>query len=137
MFNRNNILCIDYGTKHIGLAICYKNTTFSMPFATITNNNNVFNELLSIIKDESIDLLIVGFPKTLNNYISERHELVNSFLNELKTHVNLEIVLVDESYSTIESFNAQKEFGIKSSKIKKIKDQNSAVIILNRYLQSI
>lgn len=136
MINKNNILAIDFGTKLIGLAICYKDTSFSVPYATLENKSNVYSELKRIVEEELIDLIVVGFPKTENNYVSERHKLINDFINHLKQFTKIKIQLVDESYSTIESFNSQKEFGIKSSKIKKTKDQNSAIVILNRYLQS-
>ena len=106
----------------------------------ISTRSKVFQKLdidldeLSV--SELIDLIVVGFPKTENNYVSERHKLINDFTNHLKQFTKIKIELVDESYSTIESFNSQKEFGIKSSKIKKTKDQNSAIVILNRYLQN-
>ena len=56
MINKNNILAIDFGTKLIGLAICYKDTSFSVPYATLENKSNVYSELKRIVEEELIDL---------------------------------------------------------------------------------
>lgn len=134
--NDKNILAIDYGTKRIGFAICYQQTSFSIPYITLENNDSVFIKIKKIVDDEFIDLIVLGFPKTINDYISERHQLINAFLKDLKDNIGIEIILVDESYSSVESVSLQKEFNIKSKSIKKTKDQNSATIILDRYLNN-
>lgn len=134
MINNLNILGIDYGTKNIGIAICYKQTTFSVPYTTLNNDHNVFKNIKEIIEDEFIDIIVLGFPKTSNNYVSERHQLILNFKNELSNITKLKIVLVDESYTSFDNHDIQKKLGIKNSKIKKTKDQNAAKLIIDKYL---
>lgn len=132
------ILGIDFGTKLIGIAITDNDNKFSIPYVVEKNDFNFIKKLKEIIDDENIGLIVLGYPKTDNNYISQRHQLIKDFLELLKNNFeNIEIVLQDESYTTINATQIQKDFGIKNSKIKKTKDMNSAALILDLYLLNI
>lgn len=132
------ILGIDFGTKLIGIAITDNDNKFSIPYVVEKNDFNFIKKLKEIIDDENIGLIVLGYPKTMNNYISQRHQLIKEFLELLKNNFeNIEIVLQDESYTTINATQIQKDFGIKNSKIKKTKDMNSAALILDLYLLNI
>lgn len=132
------ILGIDFGTKLIGIAITDINNTFSIPYVVEKNDLNFIKKLKEIISDENIGLIVLGFPKTQNNYVSERHKLINDFYKLIKDNFKeINIVLHDESYTTLNATMIQKDFGIKNSKIKKTKDMNSAALILESYLLNI
>lgn len=130
------ILSIDYGTKNIGIAITDNNNQFALPLVVLENNNLFIKKLQEIINDENIGTIVLGFPKTYNNLVSQRHEIINDFYKTLKeTFHYLEIVLFDESYTTQMSLNIQKESGLKNKHIKKSKDMVSAAFILESYLK--
>lgn len=132
------ILGIDFGTKLIGIAITDDKNKFSIPYLVEKNDIYFINKLKEIINDENIGLIVLGYPKTENNYISERHKLINDFFSLLKKNfININIVLQDESYTTINAMKIQKDFGMKNSKIKKTKDMNSAALILDQYLYNV
>lgn len=135
----NKILCIDFGTKIIGFAITDNERKFALPFCEIPNNQNKFNKILEFIESENIGLIIVGYPKTRNNYVSERHQIINNFKNELDeviTNKNLDVkaIFYDESYSTKSSFDSLKNFNVKTNKLSKNKDMIAASIVLENYL---
>lgn len=137
-FNKR-ILAIDFGTKLIGIAISDSDNKFAVPYCVIDNNNLTFKKIKEIIDEDDINLIVIGFPKTINDYVSQRHQLINDFKNNLDNYLNnkVEILFEDESYSTVGSESIQKEFGIKASKIKKTKDMGSAALILESYLKKL
>ena len=141
MFNQSNkkILAIDFGSKTIGIAISDIDLKFAIPYCEINNDAKKFFLLKQIIDDENINKIILGFPKTENNYVSERHELILNFKNELDQFLKnkYEIVFVDESYSTAFAYDSLKAFNVKTSKIKKNKDMIAASIILEKYLKTL
>lgn len=131
------ILAIDFGTKTIGLAISDNDNKFAIPYCEIKNDNKMFDEILEIISFENIKTIIIGFPKTENNYVSQRHALIEEFKQKLHDKINddIKVFFVDESYSTQNAFNSLKEFNIKTSRLKKNKDMIAASIILENYLK--
>ncbi|MEG1354048.1 MAG: Holliday junction resolvase RuvX [Malacoplasma sp.] len=129
-----NILSIDYGEKRIGVAISVKGTSFAVPLDTLDNNQNIFSTIKKIIDEEDISLIIVGYPFTTQNYVSQRHKLIKEFVLNLEKEFKINVILEDESYSTILSNSVQKDFNVNKKQIAKQKDAVSAQLILERYL---
>ena len=135
---KSKILAIDYGTKIIGTAVNETEIGMCLPYIEIRNDDNKLNKIKDIVNEENITEIVIGFPVTKNNYVSERHQLILDFKNELETFLNhkLPIVFFDESYTTKDSINQLREFNIKTSKLKKNKDMLAASIILENYLKT-
>lgn len=130
------ILGIDYGTKYIGLAITDENNNFAVSYKIENNNHLFFDKLKQIVMEEAIGLIVIGFPTTFNNFVSQRHKLIEEFSKTIANKIdNLEVVLFDESYTTSTSVFIQKSYGLKNSQIEKTKDMSSAVLILEGYLK--
>jgi len=58
-------LGIDYGEKHIGLAICDNNLKIATPFGIVHNvgAGHVLPKIKKIIQEQKIDKIIIGLPK--------------------------------------------------------------------------
>lgn len=138
-FKSKKIISIDYGTKRVGLAIADSTLSFALPLVVLENNKFLFLNIKKIIDEENINLIILGYPKTLNNYVSQRHELILNFKNELELFLknSIKIVLFDESYSTKSAFTSMNQFGINKNHFQKSKDMVSACIFLENYLAKI
>ena len=128
------ILGIDFGTKTIGLAISALG--ISMPYQNLINDNNSIAKICEICNDENIDLIVLGLPLNASGTESDRTKIVKEFFNKLKQSTNIEIILIDERYSTKRATESLKNNNYKSSKIKTIKDMNAACVILNDFLES-
>lgn len=130
-------LGLDLGTKSLGIAITdskkivvnglenyfYSNRNLSL---CITKIKEIFH-----FYDYEIDTIVLGYPLYKSGAKSEQTLFVEKFYNLLKKNFKaIKIFLEDEKYSTIFAINSLKEIGLKNSKIKKIKDKASAVIIL-------
>lgn len=132
-YKDKKILGIDFGTKTIGLAIHVCGVT--MPYQNIENTPKVFKQLQQICEDEWIKVIILGLPLNASGTESDRTQLVKQFHEELKKHIDLEIILVDERYSTKQCVDLLKKDSYKASQIKKIKDMNAACIIIDNFLE--
>lgn len=127
----NKKLGIDFGTKTIGLAISCLN--ISMPFMNIENNDQAIINITNIIEEEMIDIIVLGLPLNASGSESDRTKLVKKFYDELKKTTSKPIYLIDERYTTKKTVEELKKYSYKSSKIKTIKDMNSACQILDEF----
>ncbi|MDA3885658.1 MAG: Holliday junction resolvase RuvX [Candidatus Delongbacteria bacterium] len=134
----SRILSIDHGEVRIGLAMTDPMKIISSPFKTIKNtgDENVLSELRDIILKNEIELIILGHPMGLNGQKTKKTEHVEKFAEKLK-ELGLDIVLFDESFSTVRAHQIIHEMGRKTGNSKDIIDAIAAQVILEDYLRSI
>ncbi|NCN22169.1 Holliday junction resolvase RuvX [Candidatus Falkowbacteria bacterium] len=125
--NTLNYLGLDWGEKRIGLATGNSDIRLALPFMTVPD----LRALIPILKEEEIDVIIVGEP------IKMRGEAANSsawldFVKKLKEQSGLEVILVDERLSSL----AADALGGKSRE-RASRDEISAAIILQSYLDKV
>lgn len=133
------IVAIDYGTKRVGLAIADSSLSFALPLTVLENNKFLFWNIKKIIVDENINLVVLGFPKTIDGYVSQRHNLILNFKKELEVFLNniVKIILFDESYSTKSAYSLMINSGTSKKHYQKSKDMVSACIFLENYLNKV
>jgi len=129
-------MAIDYGTKRIGLALTDPLMTFAYPFKTIFNDSNLWTELTKIVQDQNISKIILGYPLKENGKPATITEEVLKFKKKLEKLFKLEVILIDERYtSSIAQEIINKTVTKKSKrKDKGLLDKGSAAIILQDYL---
>jgi len=135
----NRILAIDYGMKKIGLALSDPLKIIAKPFNTIDNVSyeDCLIQLKNIIKEYSVNEIVVGLPITLKNTFSEQTNLVKEFIDSLKNDLIIKITIIDERLSSIEAKKSLIQQGIKTGHNKKEIDKTAAAIFLQSYLNSI
>ena len=119
-------LGIDYGLKHIGVAVSDPSNIISVPYSTYTEEE-IFTKICQIIKDENIYGIIIGKPYHLDGSVSEMIQNVEKFSQKLEKIISEPILFIDERLSSK---------GYKSGK-KTFKDsihQKSACLILDDFL---
>ncbi len=119
-------LGIDYGTKHVGLAV--SEHTLATPLPDLTNSEGLIASLQKIIKINQIDTVICGLPEG-------RHEdEVRTFAAKLETSLGIPVILHPETLSTQEAISKLVEAG--ASRAKKQNDHSyAACLILEDYLE--
>jgi putative Holliday junction resolvase len=124
-----NILAIDYGTKNIGLALVDTNLGVVLPFGVVQNQESRIKnqEVISLIKKEKIDKIIVGLPMGLDGKENKNTERIRKFVEELKLEVDIPIEFFDERFS---SQQADAMGGGVS------RDEKAAMVVLQSYLGS-
>ncbi len=129
------ILSLDYGRKNIGISI--SDATHSIAFIrpSIINDQKALSILQKLIKEENITTILIGKNQNKNPNFDLNQEGLD-FLSQLNLD-NIEVITINEDFSTFEAINKLKKSGYKDDKIQDLKDSASAQIILEKYLQSI
>lgn len=130
-------LGLDLGTKSLGVAITDNKKmivngleNYFYPHCDLNLCIMKIKEIFHLYNYE-IDTIVLGYPLYESGNKSSQTFFVEKFYDQLKKNFkSVKIFLEDEKYSTVFAINSLKEIGLKSSKIKKIKDKISAVLIL-------
>ena len=130
-------LGMDLGTKTLGLATSDKLGLISSPYKTIRYNdiNELVDEVVNLIDELKIEVLVLGYPKNMNNTLGEAVERTENFKKLLSQKTNLEINLIDERLSTVEAENILLSGDVSRMGRKKVIDAVAASIILDTYLR--
>lgn len=132
------ILSIDYGLKRTGLAVTDSLRISANPLDTIPTS-----ELISYLKTyfsaETVDEVVIGFPRRNDNTPSDNMARVESFIRKFEScFPGMPIIRYDERYTSVLAHRAMIDGGLrkKARRDKAIVDRISAVIILQDYLES-
>ncbi|MDD2409190.1 MAG: Holliday junction resolvase RuvX [Bacilli bacterium] len=132
-------LGMDLGTKTLGLATSDKLGIIASPYKLLRFNdiNLLIAELLEIIAKEKIDVLVLGYPKNMDNSLGFAVQRTIEFKELLQSKCNLPLHLIDERLSTVEAENMLIDANVSRKKRKNIIDEVSASIILDTYLRKV
>lgn len=134
------ILGLDVGTKTIGVAVSDEMgwTAQGLETIKIDEEKNEFglSRLQDIIKEYSVDKVVVGLPKNMNGTIGPRGEACQNFARLLEEEFSLETILWDERLSTMAAERMLISADVSRKKRKKVIDKLAAVVILQGYLDS-
>ncbi len=129
---------LDLGTRTLGVSISDTTKTVATAYGTIhfadDNYDKAITELATIIEKESIEKMILGFPKNMNGTIGPRAETTLEFKKKLEETFHLPVVLQDERLSTKEAEFYMISEGMSRKKRKAKIDSLAANIILQTYL---
>ena len=130
-------LGMDLGTQTLGLATSDKLGLISNPYKTIKYNdlNELVEEVLKIITELKIEVLVLGYPKNMNNSLGFAIERTENFKTLLSSKTDLPIELIDERLSTVEAENILIGADVSRSGRKQVIDAVAASIILDTYLR--
>ncbi len=79
--------------------------------------------------------LVVGQPLGFRGEKGTQAQKVEKFVNYLRSQINIPIILIDETLSTVAAEEILREAKLTLSKRKKVKDKLAAAIILEDYLE--
>jgi len=130
------LLAIDYGSKRTGVAVTDEMQIIASGLTTV-NTKNIINFLKSYIDKESVDLILIGLPKQMNNELSESEPLILKFIKILDKELpDIPIQRVDERFTSKMAFQTMIDTGLnkKKRKNKALVDEISATLILQSYL---
>ena len=130
------IIGIDYGRKRMGLAITDPLGLFASPLTTI-NPNDFDSYIDKLMKSETIESFVVGYPVKMNNTPSEAVKDINPFIRKLKKkYPDIPVHLVDERFTSQMALRTMIDGGVKKTKRKNKAtiDIISASIILQSFL---
>lgn len=133
------IVAIDYGRKRCGVAVTDPSRMISSPLSTVSTHE-LESFLLAYCASEQVDEFVIGYPRQMNNSLSDAVKYIDPFIARLKKIMpEKKINLVDERFSSISAFQTMIDGGVKKSKRrdKGMVDRISASIILQAYMESL
>jgi len=131
------ILSIDYGNKRVGLAVTDPLKIIATRLTTVSTNE-IWGYLADYFAREEVELVLVGYPRQLNNEPSEAIRYINPFLKKFQQiYKEMPLRLMDERFSSKMAFQAMIDAGVKKMdrQNKATIDGVSATIILQSYLE--
>ena len=125
------ILCIDYGDARVGLALTDRIKIIASPYKTLSNLNIdiLLDEIDYILKEKSVEIIVLGKPIGLNGRKTEQTEKVILFSKKL-SRFGIPVFFQDERYSSVTAKKSLIKEKIKTGFNKELIDQRSAAIIL-------
>ncbi|MFH1874236.1 MAG: Holliday junction resolvase RuvX [Pseudomonadota bacterium] len=137
------IICLDVGTKRIGLAACdpLEITAQGLGVIERTTKQRDFAEILQCIQQEAAEKLLIGLPLDAESKIGVSAQKILDFIQELRGYLRenqcqIPIETWDERYSTAQAQEHLIEFEVSRKKRKKVIDKMAALMILRDYLES-
>lgn len=131
------ILSIDYGNKRVGLAVTDPFKIIATRLTTVSAEE-IWVYLADYFAHEEVEMVLVGYPKQLNNEPSEAIRYINPFLKKFQQiYKDMPIKLMDERFTSKMAFQSMIDAGVKKKdrQNKATIDGVSATIILQSYLE--
>ena len=132
------ILAIDFGTKRVGLAVTDTLQIIASGLATV-HSKDIISYLKEYFKKESVDCVVIGDPRKMDNTPSDVAVQVEAFIkNFRKKFPDMKVERIDERYTSKMAFQTMIDSGLKKKarKNKALVDEISATIILQSYMES-
>ena len=130
-------LGLDVGDVRIGVAKSDILGILATPLEVINRNDtDPVKRIKELLQQENTNGLVVGIPKSLDGTVKRQVEKVNEIIEELKKNIdNLEIITVDERYTTVEAEHYLRNDSKKNPRERrKVVDMVAASIILQKFL---
>ena len=134
-------LGLDLGSKTLGIAISDRTNLIASVYKTIFFKDEDYSSLIEplreIIVKEEIGVLVLGFPKNMNNSLGTRALITLEFKEMLEKEFSLPVYMEDERLTSVISNNVLISANISRNKRKKKVDGMAAEIILQGYLDKL
>ncbi len=133
------LLAIDYGKKRTGIAVSDPLQIIANGLTTV-ETSTLFDFLKDYFERETVEKVIIGLPKQMNNQASENMPRIEQFVEKLKKlYPAMDIQYYDERFTSKMAQQAMIAGGVKKKQRqnKALVDEISATIILQSYMESV
>lgn len=103
----SKILAIDYGTKHIGLAISDEEESVALPFQTINvkgkledEQDKIIEDLVTLVGVEEIGSIIIGMPLKSDGNKTKLGDEIFELSKLLSEQVDIPVDVIDERFTS-------------------------------------
>lgn len=130
------ILAIDYGSKRVGLAVTDTLRLIAGGLDTV-HSKDIISYLENYLKKETVDIIVIGEPKTLLNNKSNSARFIDPFVTHLQRKFpQLKIERYDERFTSALAHQTMLMGGLKKKdrQNKATVDVISAIILLQDYM---
>jgi putative Holliday junction resolvase len=129
-------LGIDFGSKRIGIATS-ESLELATPHSTIRYSgllDEAIDKLSRLIAELEPDLLVLGVPRGGRKDADVIQQRFEAIAEKLRERSGREVVLWDESHSTVEAASRRRERGKNWKSYREEIDREAAAVILQSFL---
>ncbi|MEO0504801.1 MAG: Holliday junction resolvase RuvX [Bacteroidota bacterium] len=133
------LMALDYGTVRTGIAVTDELQLIASGLTTV-DTSKLMDFLEDYCQRETVEKLILGLPKQMNNSPSESEKAIQAFIAIVNTKMpDMKIERQDERFTSKMAFQSMLDSGMKKSKRRQkgLVDEISATLILQAYLDRI
>lgn len=135
------ILGLDYGSVTVGVAISDELGFTAQGLEVIRRKEeNKLRKTLArieeLVKEYNVELIVLGYPKNMNNTIGDRARKSEEFREMLVRRTGVNVLLWDERLSTVSAHQSMIEGGRRREQRAEVVDMVAAVFILQNYLDA-
>ena len=133
------IMGIDYGDRRVGVALSDELLMTAQPLKTIevVNRKDLLNQLRIIKKENDVEKVVIGIPRTMDGEVGVRGEKTLIFAKHLARSLKCEPVMWDERLTTVSAIDYLNEADVRGKERRNAVDTVSACLILQNYLEYI
>ncbi len=133
------IICLDYGSKTVGVAVTDSLGLTVQPVETIwRESENKLRRTLArigeLIEQYDTDRIVIGLPYNMDDTVGQRAEKALEFAQKIEKRFGIKPIMHDERLSTESAKEILGEMGITGRESKQYIDKIAAVCILEDYL---
>lgn len=132
MANKSSYLALDVGEKRIGVAVATGAVKIAIPLTTLDVDGSEIRELARIVADESVDVIVVGYPRNQSGEATAQTAYSEAFAEQIKEFAP-KLVFQDESLTSVTAESQLKADGRPYTKADI--DARAAALILQDYLE--
>ena len=132
------LLGLDLGTRTCGISMSDPMGIIASGYENYRFYENDFDSPLNHIKEicdkMNIEKIVIGLPKHMNGDMGEKCDMVLEFKKRLEELTKLEVITVDERWTTVIANKRLLDADLSRKKRKEVIDKMAAVEILQGYL---
>lgn len=129
----SRVIGVDYGEKRVGIALSDPLRITARPLEVVPRSD-VLDRIGQLVHEYSAETIVVGVPRSLGGGESASSIGARRLGDELGVETGLEVVFVDERYTSKMAEDALLESGMRRRKRRDTVDKVAAAIILQTYL---
>jgi putative holliday junction resolvase len=133
------VLCLDLGSKRIGIAVSDRSGTIASPLSVVARSGSVRRDharIAEIAAEEEAELVVVGLPLNMNGTTGPAAQAATTEAGKLATVVDVPVILFDERRSTVTADMALMEANMTAQARRRVVDKVAAAVVLQHWLDS-
>lgn len=132
------ILGIDFGDSRTGFASSDALGLIASTVETFKEKNmkKVALRAVELATELGAEKIVLGYPKNMNGTVGDRGKKSKKLANEIKSLMDIPVILWDERLTTVSAHNLMNETNVRGEKRKDSVDKIAAAFILQSYLDS-
>lgn len=130
------VLCVDYGTVRIGLAVSDPLGSTAQPLEVVAAGETSVETIVDRVKAYEVTEIVVGLPVRTDGTTGPEAEAVQAFARRLEDAAGVPVRLWDERLSSVEAERVMRSAGVDARAQRGSVDKVAAAIVLQSYLES-